>query len=146
MSLEVPVLVQRYHVDDRVYQVFRKATGPDDAAFDRRWIAVLDRLDELVEPWSISSWLTDPDSEDNNDLPDIFAFVYEDRGALPGNEGDEDDYLCIAYDPETSSYRVDVPEVEHPTVDGLTAPTLDEAIERGILEWDKVLQEEEAEE
>jgi hypothetical protein len=135
---DVPVLVQRYHLNGHVYEVFRKSTGDGDSAFHDRWDSTLDRLGEgdLVQPWSISSWLTVPEPEFG---AEIFAMVYEDRGDLPGDEGEEDDYLCIVYEPELAAYQVNVPEEDHPTVEGLTAPTLDEARDRGIVAWDTAL-------
>lgn len=142
----VPVLVQRYRVEGHVYEVFRKATESDDAAFKQRWEAVFAGFGggELFGPWRLSPSLTGPRSFDpEEDVPEIVAVVYEDRGGLAGNERDEGDYLHVEYHPEEKGYCVTVPEESHPTVEGIMAPTLEEALERGILAWDKARREDE---
>lgn len=126
-----PVLVQRYYLSDHAYQVFRKPTEPDDEEF----MLLTHDVEGTDEPWSVSSWLTDPDPEEL----EIFAHVYWDRGGLPGNEGEEDDYLFIEYDPEDRLYHVHIAEGPHDTVEGLTGTTLTGTVARAVAEWDKSL-------
>lgn len=135
---EPHILVQKYIYPDRTFQVFRKPTSSNEQ-FEVSPGIEIDR--DLY--WPISILLFETADELDEDMYEFFATVYLDEDNLPGYDPEHlpsaQEYLNISYDPESQLYCCEPPLAGYETLEGISAPTLDEALARGIDELHAIL-------
>ena len=132
------IYVQRYFTPHMVYQVFRKPVSKDEV------FIVSEGAEQRL--WCVSSVFIDPEPynpDEYDDLPEIFALIYLDEENPPVDFPDEceetDPCVSIVYDLETHLYRCEATFVAYEAVDTISAPALQEAIDKGIATLDELL-------
>lgn len=125
---EQTIFVQRYIYPPRTYLVFRKPYTSDEQF-------VISNDAEHIER-DVSTWMTEPDE----DFPEIFAMVYLDEEYPPKAEEYPDTYFYVEYDEETQHYCCQPALIAHNDLETIAEPTLQEAIEQGIVVLDRLVE------